>query len=124
MSLDRIQPQDLVKLQVKDRVRYGEVLQAANGIVRFRRLCPASGWHHATARQVVAHWRELGRRACNHPGSGHEPGITPPPDSRRCRSQESHRNTSGKRLASGSYCLAKQKSRPYLLHWLDRRAVR
>lgn len=54
-QLDRIQPQDLAKLQVKDRVSYGELPQVANSIVRFRRRCPASGWHHATARQVVAH---------------------------------------------------------------------
>ena len=63
MRVDRIQPQDLVKLRIKDRVLYGEVLEVADGIVRFRPLCPAAGWHRAAARQVVGHWRKVGRRS-------------------------------------------------------------
>ena len=62
MRVDRIQPQDLVKLRIKDRVLYGEVLEVADGIVRFRPLCPAAGWHRAAARQVVEHWHKVGRR--------------------------------------------------------------
>ena len=55
MRVDRIQPQDLVKLKIKDRLLYGEVLEVVDGVVRFRPLCPAAGWHRATARQVVGH---------------------------------------------------------------------
>ena len=50
MRVDRIQPQDLVKLRIKDRVLYGEVLEVADGIVRFRPLCPrmpGSSWNLA-----------------------------------------------------------------------------
>jgi len=62
MRVARIKAQDLVQLRVKDRVLYGEVLEVADGIVRFRPLSPAAGWHRATARQVVGHWRKAGRR--------------------------------------------------------------
>jgi hypothetical protein len=62
MRVNSIQPQDLVRLRIKERVVYREVLDVADGIVRFRPLCPAAGWHRATARQVVGHWRKAGRR--------------------------------------------------------------
>jgi hypothetical protein len=73
MRVDRITPHDLVKIRVKDRVIYGEVLDIADGVVRFRPLCPAAGWHSATARQVVGHWRKVGRR-----GEGQRDGREPP----------------------------------------------
>ena len=74
MRVDRITPHDLVKIRVKDRVIYGEVLDIADGVVRFRPLCPAAGWHSATPRQVVAHWRKVGRR-----GGGERDKREPPP---------------------------------------------
>jgi hypothetical protein len=54
---------DLVKLAIKGRDLYGEVTEIKNGFVYFRPLCPAAGWHRATARQVVGHWRKASRRA-------------------------------------------------------------
>jgi hypothetical protein len=54
---------DLVKLAIKGRDLYGEVSEVKNGFVYFRPLCPAAGWHRATARQVVGHWRKASRRA-------------------------------------------------------------
>jgi len=54
---------DLVKLAIKGRDMYGEVTEVKDGVVYFRPLCPAAGWHRATARQVVGHWRKAGRRA-------------------------------------------------------------
>lgn len=78
MRVDRIQPQDLVRVKVKDRLIYGEVLAVADRVVRFRPLCPAAGWHRATARQVVGHWRKAGRRISNRTTSQPEPASTPP----------------------------------------------
>jgi hypothetical protein len=52
---------DLVKLAIKGRDVYGEVTEVKNGFVYFRPLCPAAGWHRATARQVVGHWRKVAR---------------------------------------------------------------
>ena len=62
MRVERIAAQDLVLVRVKDRLIYGEVLEISNRTVRFRPLCPAAGWHSATARQVLGHWRKAGRR--------------------------------------------------------------
>jgi hypothetical protein len=62
MRLDRVAVGDLVLCQIKGRLVYGEVLEAADGQVRFRPLCPAAGWHRAGAREVVGHWRKTGRR--------------------------------------------------------------
>jgi len=71
MRIERIAAHDLVLVRIKDRLIYGEVLEVADGTVRIRPLCPAAGWHRATARQVVGHWLKTGRRA------GAEPGQRP-----------------------------------------------
>ena len=71
MRVDRITAQDIVKVRVKGRVIYGEVLEVTDGAVRFRPLCPAAGWHSATARQIVGHWRKAGRRGGGR--DGHDP---------------------------------------------------
>lgn len=62
MRLHRIAIGDLVLCRIKGRSVYGEVLEVTGGEVRFRPLCPAAGWHHASARDIVSHWRKAGRR--------------------------------------------------------------
>ena len=62
MRLDRIAVGDLVLARIKGRSVYGEVLEVAGSRVRFRPLCPAAGWHHASAREIVSHWRKSGRQ--------------------------------------------------------------
>lgn len=62
MRVEPITAQDLILVRVKDRLIYGEVLEISDGTVRFHPLCPAAGWHRATARQIVGHWRKAGRR--------------------------------------------------------------
>jgi len=59
---DRIAAGDLVLCRIKGRSVYGEVLEISGGQVNFRPLCPAAGWHHASAREIVGHWRKAGRR--------------------------------------------------------------
>jgi hypothetical protein len=61
MRLDRIAVGDLVLCRIKGRSVYGEVLEVVDGRVRFRPLCPAAGWHRASAREIVSHWRKSGR---------------------------------------------------------------
>jgi len=61
VRVERIAAHDLVLVRVKDRLIYGQVLAISDGTVRFRPLCPAAGWHSATARQVIGHWRKTGR---------------------------------------------------------------
>ena len=47
--------------RIKGRSVYGEVLEVVDGRVKFRPLCPAAGWHRASAREIVSHWRKTGR---------------------------------------------------------------
>jgi hypothetical protein len=68
MRLERIRVGDLVLCRIKGRSVYGEVLEVTNGRASFRPLCPAAGWHHATAREIVSHWRRTGGRAPNPDG--------------------------------------------------------
>ena len=75
MRLDRVQPGDVIKASIKGRTGiWGEVTEIKNGAVYFRPLCPATGWRHASAREVVGHWRKAGRRS---PGAD-EDSDTPP----------------------------------------------
>jgi endogenous inhibitor of DNA gyrase (YacG/DUF329 family) len=63
MKLGGVQPGDVVRCAIKGRTGiYGEVTEIKDGIVYFRPLCPATGWRHASAREVVGHWRKAGRR--------------------------------------------------------------
>ncbi len=62
MRLDRIRIGDVVLCRIKGRSVYGEVVEVTDGRVNFRPLCPAAGWHHATAREIVSHWRRTGHR--------------------------------------------------------------
>jgi len=62
VRLDRIHVGDLVLARIKGRSVYGEVLEITDGHVRFRPLCPAAGWRHASAREIVPHWRKTRRR--------------------------------------------------------------
>jgi hypothetical protein len=68
---------DLVRLAIKGRDVYGEVTEVKDGVVYFRPLCPAAGWHRATARQVVGHWRKAGRRATSGNDEDHAADARP-----------------------------------------------
>lgn len=72
MRLDCVAVGDLVLCRIKGRSVYGEVLEADAGQVRFRPLCPAAGWHRASAREVVGHWRKSGRPRSLAGVDGHE----------------------------------------------------
>jgi hypothetical protein len=64
MRLDRVQPGDVIKAAIKGRTGiWGEVTEIKDGTVYFQPLCPATGWRHASAHEVVGHWRKAGRRA-------------------------------------------------------------
>jgi hypothetical protein len=63
MKLERVQPGDVVRCAIKGRTGiWGEVTEVKDGIVYFRPLCLGTGWRHASAREVVGHWRKAGRR--------------------------------------------------------------
>ena len=74
MKLERGQPGDVVRWAIKGRTGIdGEVTEIKDGIVYFRALCPATGWRHVTACEVVGHWRKAGRRGGEDNGA---PGAT------------------------------------------------
>jgi hypothetical protein len=77
VKLQRIAVGDLVLCRIKGRSVYGEVLEITDGQVNFRPLCPAAGWRHANARDIVAHWRKTGRRAAGAELAEEEPPRPP-----------------------------------------------
>jgi hypothetical protein len=75
MRLDRVAPGDVIKASIKGRTGiWGEVTEIRDGTVYFRPLCPATGWRHASALEIVGHWRKARRR-----GAGPDDGPEMPP---------------------------------------------
>ena len=63
MRLDQIAVDDIVEARIKGRCVLGRVTEVTDGIVYFRPISPAAGWRHASAREIIAHWRKTGRRS-------------------------------------------------------------
>jgi hypothetical protein len=77
VRLDGIGTGDIIRASIGGRVVFGEVLEIRDGVVYFNPISRASGWRHATAAQVTAHWRRAGRRR---PTVDAESGVTQPPE--------------------------------------------
>ena len=77
MRLERVAVGDVVKVRIKGRSLWGEVTEVKDGVVYFSPISPAAGWRHASAREIIGHWRKTGRR-----GAGGEddaaPAVVPP----------------------------------------------
>jgi hypothetical protein len=76
VRLDRVVVGDIVKASIGGRIVYGEVLEVRNGAVHFNPISRAAGWRHASAAQVVGHWRRTGRRRSGEDGEG----VAQPPE--------------------------------------------
>lgn len=74
MKLEGIQAGDIVLCAIKGRRVYGEVEEVSAGVVRFAPITAAAGWRHASAREVIGHWRKAGRRGGAADGEG-APGV-------------------------------------------------
>ncbi len=61
MRIERVAVGDIVLCSIGGRRIYGEVSEITDGTVHFRPLSAAAGWRHASARQIVGHWRKTGR---------------------------------------------------------------
>jgi hypothetical protein len=48
---------DLVLVSKGGRHVYGEVGEVRHGVIHFRPLCRGVSWRHASAREVIGHWR-------------------------------------------------------------------
>jgi hypothetical protein len=72
VRLQHVQIGDLIQVSKKGRHMYGKVLEIRDGVVEFEPLCRGVSYRHATAREIIAHWRRSGR---------HGPGPTDAADS-------------------------------------------
>jgi hypothetical protein len=76
MRLERVALGDVIKARINGRSLWGEVTEVKDGVVYFSPLSPAAGWRHASAREIIGHWRKAGRRAPG--GDDHEaPAAVP-----------------------------------------------
>jgi hypothetical protein len=76
MRLDGIAIGDIVKTSIGGRVAFGVVLEIRDRTVYFDPISRGSGWRHASAHQVVDHWRKSGRRRAA--GDGDDGASQPP----------------------------------------------
>ena len=76
VRLDPIAVGDIVKASIGGRIVYGEVLEIRDRTVHFAPISQAAGWRHATAAQIVGHWRRAGRRRTDADGAS----IAQPPE--------------------------------------------
>jgi hypothetical protein len=77
MRIDSIAVGDVVKASIGGRVVYGEVLEISDRTVHFNPISRAAGWRHASAHQIVGHWRKAGRRRS---GGDAGEGVVQPPE--------------------------------------------
>jgi len=84
VRLDPIAVGDIVKASIRGRIVYGEVLEVREGTVHFTPISRAAGWSHATATQIVGHWRRAGRRRTGADGES----VAQPPEQLSLRVSE------------------------------------
>jgi hypothetical protein len=70
VKLAYMHPRDLIEVNKGGRRMYGKVVEIRDGVVQFEPLCRGISYRHASAREIVGHWRKTGRRG---PGPGDEP---------------------------------------------------
>jgi len=70
VRLAHIHPGDLIEVNKGGRHMYGKVLEIRTGVVEFEPLCRGVSYRHASAREIIGHWRRIGRRG---PGRADDP---------------------------------------------------
>ena len=76
MKLASIHAGDLIEVNKGGRRVYGRVVEICDGVMQFEPLCRGISYRHASAREIVGHWRKTGRRG---PGPVDEPDASEPP---------------------------------------------
>lgn len=78
MRIDGIAVGDIVRASIGGRIVYGEVLEIRDGIIHFNPVSRGAGWRHASAHQIVGHWRRAGRRGSTaDPADARTPVVAP-----------------------------------------------
>ncbi len=80
VRIEGIAAGDIVKASIGGRTVYGEVVEIRDHVVYFNPLSRAAGWRHATATQIVAHWRKAGRPRTHATAANDEQPATQPPE--------------------------------------------
>jgi len=62
-------PQDLVEVNKGGRRFYAQLIEISDGVVQFEPLSRGVSYRHASAREIIGHWRKTGQRG---PGPGDE----------------------------------------------------
>ena len=62
MRLAHIETGDIVEVNKGGRRMHGTVVEIRDGVVRFEPLCRGVSYRHASARELIGHWRKSGRR--------------------------------------------------------------
>lgn len=62
VKLTSMHPLDLIEVNKSGRRMYGKVVEIRDGVVQFEPLCRGISYRHASAREIVGHWRKTGRR--------------------------------------------------------------
>jgi hypothetical protein len=62
VKLTSMRPLDLIEVNKGGRRVYGKVVEIRDGVVQFEPLCRGISYRHASAREIVGHWRKTGRR--------------------------------------------------------------
>ena len=62
MKLAYIHPNDVIEVNKGGRRVYARVVEIRDGVVQFEPLCRGISYRHASAREIVRHWRKTGRR--------------------------------------------------------------
>lgn len=75
MKLAYIHPDDLIEVNKGGRRMYGRVVEIRDGVAQFEPLCRGVSYRHASAREIVRHWRKTGRRG---PSPADEPDSDAP----------------------------------------------
>jgi hypothetical protein len=78
VKLIYMRPLDLVEVNKGGRRVYGKVVEVRDGVVQFEPLCPGISYRHASAREIVGHWRKTGRRgpvAAGEPDASAAPAV-------------------------------------------------
>jgi hypothetical protein len=69
VKLASIHPDDAIEVNKGGRRMCGRVVEIRDRVVQLEPLCRGIGYRHASAREIVRHWRKTGRRG---PGPGDE----------------------------------------------------
>ncbi len=61
--------QDMIEVNKGGRRFYAQLIEISDGVVQFEPLSRGVSYRHASAREIIGHWRKTGRRG---PGPGDE----------------------------------------------------